>query len=103
MPVTYIYIYSKRKYATEMATIEPTQFNPKTSPAPNTTSENMHHSSTEMLVEDNDYDQLPAMKPSVVTLADDDDYDQLPVLANTSPHKGKNTGYVNIIACSNKQ
>ena len=44
--------------------------------------------STDMLVEDNDYDQLPALvKPSTVQPDTDNDYDQLPAMVNKSVPK----------------
>ena len=81
--------------------MEPIQSDTNT---PCTTSEKLMH------VENSDYDQLPALKPSAVPLAGNSDYDQLPALKpsavplasnndydqlparNTSSHKGTNTG-----------
>ena len=83
--------YRKQKYAHER---ELEEVEPSSGPQPaaglkylphKTSTEGLdagYNKSTQMLMEDNDYDQLPALKPSAVQTSDDNDYDQLPALVN---------------------
>ena len=82
------YIYRKKRYANtrELEDIESTSPPPAVKPSSlQASSEMLHTKSTDMLVEnnqydplpdDNTYDQLPAMQPTII----ENDYDQLPAL-----------------------
>ena len=87
----------KKKYAMELNEMNLSTL-PSTSPTKtNTAAPPLHTGSTEMLnsnkstdmlVENNDYDQLPALvKPSTVQPDTDNDYDQLPATVNKSVPK----------------
>ena len=88
----------KTKYARELermaeSATKPSSFVQVTdNPAHYTSTEvlrSQYNQSSEGIVEDNDYDQLPALKPSTVQVDVDNDHDELPTAVKRSPTQGQ--------------